>query len=927
MIHFNKLLTILLAVSALLISCSDEELLEKKTKVIEGVPVTVNLPFGTHETTKIETRATDISEDNDVNSLAVVVFWKRPDGTVKKEGETMFIDNPSGSTIKLNTKSGTNYIYAVANYKSSLFDLEDQLANVSTISDIQNLKIRLPENNLSVLDDYFLMSGSFVADDKTNLQEEGECLVDVNGQISAGHVDLKHVMASITFNIKKGESTAVSSFVADTWQVMNVPQSSYLMERQDNDCGGEKETDYFNSKVSSTFKKENEVYNFSFLVMENRKDIITDNSPASWDDRERMVNKAGSEKEFTYADSRSTYVVLKGTYKGKTSHEVEGDTGEKDVMAYTTYYIHLGDWRSSDYADFKVFRNNRYIYTVTILGVDKLLVEVSTDNEVWGSDGEMYLSSSNVTTFDAHYGTTVISFDKEEMKNLAIECGSEDEFVKKFVIIAATPKNSFVADATDIDWVTYRRNPNDENRKSFAKYRDSDNPDYDGKLLDADAFKRDLYHSVMPAEGKPDAYDLDGRIYYTCFIDEYFYYADEAKTIPAAYSTFINQSPRTIQISSNYLKNNEQSSESSINLATYVLTQKSIWTIYNLENAHEINAWGTESVMEGNRVSSTSSSKGKDNTDDLLQGRQNLLNYYNNTNFSYNWDGVVDYRTNEMEEAFNTSFYACMNRNRDLNGDGQIDGDEIRWYLPSLNQYMGYWMGIDVLPEEVRLYTGNQRLPDNANPYIFLSSSCRNDDKGWSAMIFWASAGSSTSSYNQAKDWGVYKKLPYRCVRNLKSIAGDINDFVVLGDPLSDKGYESNTYQSFTNRYLNPRAMRANVTLPLASNHTHLDEENRLPVKFQVTALSTSSFHWTDSSSQPCPSGWRLPNQREVSIIAFHRKDGSSEKDNLHTATKSGLYNGYELENRRAYYYLGNVSLQILTQVEAHYRCVKDGDK
>lgn len=926
MIHFNKIFTLFLAISALLISCSDEELVDKRIKVTEGIPVTVSLPFGTHETTKIETRATDISKDNDVNSLAVVVFREQSDGTIKKEGETMFFDNPSGS-VKLKTKSGYNYIYAIANYTSSLFDLKEQLENVSTVEDIQNLKIQLPKNNLSVLDDQYLMSGWFVADDKTILSKEGECLIYADGTISIGHIDLKHVMASITFNIKNGSNSG--SFIADSWQVKSVPQSSFLLEKEE-DFKGEKETDYFDSQVSSTFKKENEVYNFSFLMMENRKDInTTDGAPTFWDEREKMVyNQDSPEKQFVYADPRSTYVILKGTYTGTTDFEIKEDTGTKEVMAYTTYYIHLGDWRNDNWTDYKIFRNNRYIYTVTVIGVDKLLVEVTEDKQSWGSDGEMYLSSSNVTTFDAHFGTTVISFKKDEMEALAAGI-SEDEFVEKFIILAATPKNSFVANEEDLDWVTYRRNANDENRKSFAKYKSTD-PVYNSQLLNADSFKRDLYRSVT-TDVIPDPYDSEGKIYYTCFIDEYFYYADDQKTIPADYSMFINQSPRTIQISSDYLTSDEQSSDSSINLATYVFTQKSIWTIYNMENMHEINAWGTESVMEGLTVLPTTVVKDYGNTD-LLQGRKNLLNFYDEFGFSKEWDDAVNYQTNEMKEDFKTSFYACLNRNRDLNGNGKIDEDEMRWYLPSINQYMGYWMGVDVLPEEVRLHTGNQRLDDASNPYIYLSSTAQyttvNGKGRWSSVVLWASAGSSTGQAVDAAGSNTTREFPYRCVRNLKDVARDVDDFVVSTGSLSGNDHESKTYRYFTNKYLNPRAIRANVTLPLASNHTHLDEENRLPFEFEIGTINGSSCSWENVPSSPCPSGWRLPNQREISIIAYHRMDQSSENVNLHSATKSGLYENGSLEKKRAYYYNGKVVLRPWADgIKAYYRCVKDVEK
>lgn len=199
-------------------------------------------------------------------------------------------------------------------------------------------------------------------------------------------------------------------------------------------------------------------------------------------------------------------------------------------------------------------------------------------------------------------------------------------------------------------------------------------------------------------------------------------------------------------------------------------------------------------------------------------------------------------------------------------------------------------------------------------------------------MVFWASAGSSTSKYREALSWSGKSAFPYRCVRNLSSIADEVIDFLEPHGQLKDQAeYEKNTYQSFSNDYLNPRALRSNVSSPLSKEHTHLDEENRLPKSFEVSPLMlTKTVRWENMELNPCSKlgkGWRLPNQREISIIAFHRKDGSSENVNLHSATKSGLLNENNgtLEDRRAYYVLGNVSLQPLSKnTLANYRCVKD---
>lgn len=52
--------------------------------------------------------------------------------------------------------------------------------------------------------------------------------------------------------------------------------------------------------------------------------------------------------------------------------------------------------------------------------------------------------------------------------------------------------------------------------------------------------------------------------------------------------------------------------------------------------------------------------------------------------------------------------YACLTRNRDFNGDGEISGDELRWYTPSLDQVLGIWVGEPGLPSaESALYTND----------------------------------------------------------------------------------------------------------------------------------------------------------------------------------------------------------------------------
>ena len=92
MIHSIKNICNLLAGFLLFVSCTDETLIgPKKIVVEEGLPVTAKLAFGTADPVKIETRASDISENDQVRSLAVLIF-KRDGGSMVKVDNTFFFD-------------------------------------------------------------------------------------------------------------------------------------------------------------------------------------------------------------------------------------------------------------------------------------------------------------------------------------------------------------------------------------------------------------------------------------------------------------------------------------------------------------------------------------------------------------------------------------------------------------------------------------------------------------------------------------------------------------------------------------------------------------------------------------------------------------------------------------------------------------------
>lgn len=935
MIHSGKNIFSLLASLFILVSCSDETLVGpgKGIEVEEGIPVTATVSFGTSEAMKIDTRATDFNDDKDpVYTLAILIFKKEADGTKKIVGTPHLFtsDEIKDKTVTFNTLSGKRYVYAVANYKSSIFNnLEDELKKVKNLDELKNLSVKLQENNISVLDNQFLMSGCFVSENAAD-EDEGYCVVKDGSLLSAkgksGYIDLKRIMSSIKFEVY---SNTGADFVADSWQVVNIPQYSKVVEQDDDYLGSS--YDYDDSKASSVFTTEGSKDVFSFLMMENRKMSV--NTIPTYDEREKQES---SPRNFVNAPTNSTYVILKGTFIGKTDETIGTDKSpEKYVKAFTTYYIHLGDWRNKDngkeFDNFSISRNNRYIYKVNVISVDRLIVEVETEEEqVWGGDGDMFVSANNVKTFDAHYETTVISFSRREIGVLISkydatfdkENGTDEEyknarniFKNKFLIYASTPLNNFATDGTnDIDWVTYKRNT--KGYEGFMKYKD----DISDKPLYSDGFKGDLFDAYYyQHNSQEDPFDGDGEsalIRYTCFIDEY-YYND------LNLSQFVNQQPRTIQICTYYKSNSDPSSTSTINMASYTFSQKSISTVYaldKLDSDHSINGYGVEWMQEGENLSPGNSIPRKT---DFYQGLSNMWQFLGATEYDTdyhliypspapNWTTYISNKNNTLHSDKNSIEYACLTKNRDIDGNGIIDKDEVRWYLPAITQYMELVVGEDALSKEVRL--NNDKIT-SVNPYISSSAYFSN------YYVLSASEGLSLSYTNGG---GTY---PYRCIRNLRNVAGDATTFVTSGDFYQDDW----VYKTHSFNLLNPKAKRANVSGALTYGHNIFAEENRLPESFDVGKLITDEEFTAAkaASDNPCENaeeGWRLPNQRELFVITFYKKQAGMGNVSLFSCTKSanGIdYCGYEG------LYEGANSIATMTVWSGNtkgksYRCVKD---
>ena len=75
-------------------------------------------------------------------------------------------------------------------------------------------------------------------------------------------------------------------------------------------------------------------------------------------------------------------------------------------------------------------------------------------------------------------------------------------------------------------------------------------------------------------------------------------------------------------------------------------------------------------------------------------------------NTTLRWDTFIDYSGMEpqLKGNYRAGLYSVLLRNRDLDGDGIIDPEELHWYIASLDQLCGLFLGDQGLSSEAQLY-------------------------------------------------------------------------------------------------------------------------------------------------------------------------------------------------------------------------------
>lgn len=290
---------------------------------------------------------------------------------------------------------------------------------------------------------------------------------------------------------------------------------------------------------------------------------------------------------------------------------------------------------------------------------------------------------------------------------------------------------------------------------------------------------------------------------FTAFVNENYYLRHPLTGAEVdTWSVMTNKIPREMIIAmSTQTSTDGNSSYSKIH--SYI-SQLAMQTFYN-DRVSSLNAFGIETYNEtplrfvfGTPKSTDGllDTNGRENQKTLIGYSQSgRINWSSYISTSYNgWTASVG--TNRSSHKLSTAAYsvqaaysACMSRNRDLNGDGRIDEDEIRWFLPSLNEYIRMGIGANGISSAAQLYMGDKTTMtkgDYPSSYI-TDGSLYYTSSADSRRVYWAVEKGSYGPIDSYYDKGT--PLPVRCIRNLPA-KGTSTDVSKINGVTSDATYE-----------------------------------------------------------------------------------------------------------------------------------------
>lgn len=895
-----------------------------------------------------------------VENLRIYIFSKATGNLVGykyfSKDDLTFTDDSSqpgydrtATVSNIPTSTGEVYIYAIANARTSQYKVTDDAildideSNLSHLTRETFLSATCTRQlgSINPADNRFVMSGfANNGDPVTIARKDGTTQqAEITSPTDDDHkrVKLYKILSKNKITVKtEGNVT----FKPEYMEIHNVPQVYGLM-RGNNVAPSGFET--FDRIIWS----EN---SYQCYLPANVQ--TTTATPTSFNDREKNTyDKTTGKKSFDNAPENATYVVIHGKYQGG------------DYAGDLSYTVHLGDF-THNMSDFSVAANSNYEYTLTIKGVNNFIAEsqkiAGVDDP--GSEGVVIFKGTDILEVDCHYEARVMKFSMSELNKLInVEkygyilkiqtafCETISMIVDENgniydaaefkthhenpTVLTTVGTNGMPVDVSkilisgneaDFDWVRFVKNTG----KYYSDYTPSQKPGskvssshaisdvcaYPGRANTQTIFQflRDLYKAGK--EQTASYFNATGSsVYVTCFVDENYYPKKN-------WTEYVNKSePRRIYFANDLFVSAD--GQSSFARAKYVVSQKSIWTFYELDPA--LKPFGLESVSE-EKAQGVDVVKETNSLNVPWDGRASAISNNKNKGFYAN-----STKSTGKQDIYTGAYKACMSRNRDEDGDGTIDENEIKWYLASVDQYKGMWAGEEAFDTDARLFKATESewaalkkafgKGDDAklSPWHYFTCS--------SANTFWAEEGCATGTNGSA--------TMVRCIRTLAS---------------NSEGLESaETYYSYKDNIvelkLNDVALRTHQSGGFQTYFERGKDSNKLYKKFKIASANLTGGPYSktqvistakgsgfiNSNDDVCQKAagyggsWRVPNQRELSIMSAVDKNMTDLYScTSFTGVQSGYYKGGT--GNEYGFVLAGTQMTVAISTTYNVRCVMD---
>ena len=928
---------------------------------------------------------------NRTNSDEDALFYRTDtgQGTTKTWVDQSGAGNYSKGYIQFNAKTGANTIvYAVANVNtaehSGIYSLsKEELDEVTTLDQFQALTIRL--NNQATSRGQRLLMLGCLKDSETSVEPKKVTIGGNNQpQILEGSLFFERMDAKVIFNVNVDPQISGVEFDLNSWQVFNVPMNAHLFKGTGLGQGltDEQGLQTFDINPSVQFDNGN---SFTFYLLESN--LSPKQELTEYAQREAKNKTEAGAYELTdgswtwkYAPESAPYVQIKGRLSQTTS---SNDLIHADVV----YNVHLGNFSSAP-NNFWTRPNTRYTYNIYVAGVNNIRTEVETSNDIGegvtenqpGAEGNVVIASGkSVYEIDAHYAQMLIPFTYnytsiddfvgnnsidaltwyvstpyaegayDEGKNDAGTKHYDDELLDyKWVEFYINHENQMVTYTQYLEWLESKGRAFKNSDGSYTKTQ----PLYVKELVEE--LKTWYKYKTEVSDVKPNLITVDKSvqqsIYVTAFVNEFYYEQGDPMTgnndIAAMVREVVNADDRYMHILSNVQHSMDGASSVTNSAATII--QKPIRSIYNIPQFGLLSGYnlicGTETVSE---------KYGPDNgflygnitnwqANDTFNGRANTIKMWSNNL----WEDKVGIYNNvwslkSYASSDNPAIYACLTRNRDENGDGKINTNEMKWYMAAIDQLQYIYIGENTIHPDAKLLPPS--VTSDHDKYKYLSSTYTDSSVsgGMGGYVLWAEEGLSTSGnlngwgsdpYSSSDKSTGYVRRYIRCLRNLGKDEKEGQGI----NPLFEKN-EANGEITITPIYMNPDALRAEKW----TNPTiiHEDRSNlNTPYIGGFKCPTTNKFISTinlgvmldDKEGKNCPEGYRIPNQRELALM-YLSGIRAPQNDYLWSAT----YNWYKSQpdiNGNYTYNFSGITTTSFTAVPGsetdfwYLRCVKDVD-